>query len=471
MGSRIIIARFTSVDLYGLYSVIWNEMTFVSTLALFGLGQQLTINLPRENREEKINSVLSTIIYSAIVSTISLIISIILYSIQIDTTYKYSTLIAAFFTLFLFIQFILIGLKDFLGYFIQSVLQSLSLFLLIVIFRNNLTIELLVYMTFGSVLFSTVTVIIYKLLKSKISLKNLTFSNIKILDFSRKRINLFLVDIVNSVIIYLLLKLPQIMVGNSLAGYTNVAFSIVSFIIIIPQMISISLGPKISKDYFNNEFSKLHYSFRLSLTLLYFFQGIIVIIFSYFGVFFIDILYGNDYVIGSKIIFYSFLLSVIVDSLNYPYALYIRNTNHEGLFAIGKIISLFAFVIPEIILLSVLDVYIDIAVPVAYLFSTISLLSFYFFYTIKLNIKFEKRDARSFLLWFLMMFVSSILALVLNHYIKNQIFLFLLMLLNLVIFLGYLVINKSLKPKSLLSDIKEMISIFKTKKENSKNSE
>jgi len=459
MGSRIIIARFSTVDLYGLYSVIWNEMTFVSTFALLGLGQQLTINLPRKNREEKIQSITSTIIYSSIISIITLVISIILYSLQVDSSYKYSTLISAFFTLFLFIQFILIGLKDFLGYFIQTAIQSISLFIMIIIFRNFLSIDLLVYFTFGSILLSILITVIYKIIRSKFAIRKISFANIKIFDFSKKRINLFIVDIVNSIIIYLLLKLPQIIVNNSLAGFINIAFSVISFIIIIPQMISVSLGPKISKDHFDNEHSKLHYSFRISLSLLYIFQGIVIIAFSYFGDFFIELLYGKEYVIGSGLIFYGFILSVIIDSLNYPYALYLRNTDHEGLFAIGKIISLLTFVIPEVILLYTLKYYLELAVPIAYLISTVSLLSFYFFYTMKLNIKFDKKDTRNILLWLLFMFTSASIAFTLNHFIVNKIYLLLIMLLNLVLFFGYLLINRTLKPKSLISDIKEMISL------------
>ncbi len=463
MGSRIIIARFSSPDIYGLFSVIWNEMTLISTIALLGLGQQLTINLPRENSQKKRESVYSAVIYATIIGSISLIISIILFVVNNTSTYKYSFLISAFYICFLFFQFIFIGLKDFRGYFIQMVVQSVSMLILIIILRNTLTIDKMIYCTFGSVGVSILISIFYLIFKAK-SVRTIFSTKINIFDFSKKRFNLFLVDITNSVIFYFLLKLPQIIISNSFAGYVNIAFSLTALLIIPAQMIAVAVGPRISKDFHENKLDELHKSFRISLSILYIMQGIILLVFSYFGEYFIEILYGDEYIAGARIIFYGFLLVVVIDSFNYLYSIYIRNTNHEKIFTIGKLLSLVAFVIPEVIFLSTFNgENIQTAVPLAYLISTLSLLAFYFFYSIKLNSKLEKRDIVTFIMWIAFMLSNVIISLIVVHYLENWIFILLALIANLIIFILYLVFSRTINLKSIVSDIKEIVAPFRKK--------
>ncbi|MBD3189758.1 MAG: oligosaccharide flippase family protein [Candidatus Heimdallarchaeota archaeon] len=461
MGSRIIIARFSSVEIYGLFSVIWSEMTFISTLALLGLGQKLTIDLPREKKIEKRKSIISSLVYASIVGTFSLIVSIILNIINLENSYKYSTLIAAMFVIFLFVQFIFIGMKDFFGYFIQSISQSLSMFIMIVILRNVLAINLMIYVAFGSIVFSILLSGIYLLIKNKKEIHTISLKEIKIFDFSKERWNLFFVDIINCIILYLLLKLPQVIISNSLAGFVNVAFSLITFLIIPPQMIAVVLGPKLSEDFFNKKLTNLQNSFRISLSLLYISQGFSIITFSYFGNFFIELLYGSKFLPSSSLIFYGFLLAVIIDSFNYPFALYIRNTNNEGLFALGKAISFVTFVIPEVLLLSIFGDYSDLAVPIAYLISILSLLAFYLFYTIKLNAKMEKKDIRKLLLWLAVVFTSTILAMITRYFLKKQLFVLFVTAGNLFLFSIYLIISKTINIKGLIIESKELINSLK----------
>jgi len=463
MGSRIIIARYSSVDVYGLFSVIWNEMTFISTIALLGLGQHLTINLPRENREEKIKSASSALIYALIVGIISLGMSLIFYIVNLDNTYKYSTLISTFFIIFLFVQFIFIGLKDFFGYFIQILTQSLTMFILVLILRNVLTIDLMVYLTFGSIAFSLIVSFVYLLLRTKFSLKSISLSDLKIFDFSKKRLSLFLVDIVNSIIFYLLLKIPQLMVGNSLAGYINVAFSLATLLLIPAQMLAMALGPKISKDFHESRITEVNNSVNITLGLLYISQGVIILIFSYFGDFFIELLYGSEYINGSSLIFYGFLIAVIIQSFNYPYAFYIRNTNHEKLFAIGKIISLVCFVVPLPIMLKFLGYYANLAAPVSYLISTIVLFAFYYFYAIKLNEKYESKDLKNMALWLFFVFISLISAMVTISFITNLIYVMLVFFGNLILFVLFVIFTKIIHIKSIFKDMKDLIFYFKNR--------
>ncbi|MFW9923839.1 MAG: oligosaccharide flippase family protein [Candidatus Thorarchaeota archaeon] len=466
MGSRIIIARFSSPDIYGLYSVIWNEMTLVSTIALIGLGQQLTIDLPRENNKEKKRSALTAVVYALIVGLILCCISIVLLIINIESTYKYSLLIASVFIVFLFVQSIFIGMKDFLGYFIQSVSQNLFFLITIVIVRQFLTIEIMMYILLSSIVFSIIVSAIYLLIKTKISIRSIFSIKIKLFVFSSKRANLFLVDVINSIIFYFLLKIPQIILGNSFAGFINIAYSLMVFLIIPPQMIALALGPKLSLDFHESKWDKLQNSYKMALSILYIFQGIVIIIFSYFGDVFIELLYGHEYLVGSRIIFYGFLFAAIIDSFNYQYAIFIRNTDNEKLFALGKIISLIAFIVPEITLLFVLSDYVMVAVPVAYLISTFSLLVFYFFYNIKLNEKYEKKDLRIFLMWLLFIFSNYILALITVHYLHNKLYVLAVALVNVLIFIFYLMISKTINIKKIIHDLKEMFSLIRNKNEN-----
>lgn len=465
MGSRIIIARYSDVDLYGLYSVIWTEMTFISTIALLGLGQQLTIILPREGKEEKKKSIVTALSFSTIIGILTLITSILLFVFQIDTTYKFSILISTVFIMFLFVQFIFIGLKDFLGYFIQIVVQSTSMFILIIILRKILTIDILVYITLGSIGLSIIISLIYLQVKTKSTIKSFSILEIRKFRFSKKQLSLFLVDIVNSVILYLLLKLPQLIVGNYLAGYINVAFSIIAFLMILPQMLAAAVGPKFSEDYFATRFTSLNNSFRISMSLLYFMQGILLIIFSYLGYFFIEILYGFEYLSGSRIIFFGFILVAIIDSLNYPYALYVRNTNHEGLFAIGKIISLAVFILPAFLLLFLLENYLSLAIPIAYFISIATLFVIYFFFTIKLNNELEREDIKKLLFWLIIMFSSYIIASISNFVIQKLIYLFLICLGNMILFFVILILLNIINIKSLFKDIKEIILTLKNRRE------
>lgn len=456
MGSRIIIARFSSPEIYGSFSVIWNEMTLISTLALLGLGQQLTIDLPRQKGEKKKENIKSALVYATIMGAISFIIAIIFYFLN-NGAYKYSFLLATFYVVFLFFQFIFIGLKDFRGYFIQVAIQSISMFILIVILRNILTIEYMAYVTFGSIGIAVLISAIYLLIKIK-SVHIILKTKVNIFDFSKKRMNLFLVDITTSVIFYLVLKLPQIIISSSYAGFVSVALSIIYLLLRTPQIIAEVLGPKISQYYHKSEYDKLQNSFRTAISLVYVIVGPLIIIFSYFGDFFIDILYGAEYFVGARIIFYGFLLAIIIDSFNYVYAIYIRNTDNEKLFTIGKIISLLFFVIPGISLLFILKNNYEISIPIAYLSSTLSLLVFNLIIILKLNKKYNNSDTRKLISWIAFMLFNSILALISIHFIQNRSYNLLILIANIIVYVIYLLISKTVNIKSIFFNIKEMIS-------------
>ncbi|MHA1125034.1 MAG: hypothetical protein ACTSO7_11415 [Candidatus Heimdallarchaeota archaeon] len=466
-ASRVIIARYSNPDIYGMFSVIWNEMTFISTIALIGLGQQLTINLPREDTEKKRISILSSISYALIIGFISGMISLILFLVNNTNSYKYSLLISALFIAFMLIQFVLIGLKDFFGYFLLAVVQSSSMLILIAILRNILTIDIMIYITFGSIGLAVLCALVYLLIKYKPLKEKITLKELKLFSFSRNRIYLFIVDIINSTIFYLLLKLPQVMVNNELAAYINVAFSIIAFLLITPQIVGTIFGPVISKDFIEQKYDEIQDSFRISASLIFLIQGILIIGFAFFGNSLIELLFGSEYIQGAYLIFYGFILSAIIDSFNYLYAFYIRNTNREKLFAIGKIISLVLFVGLEALLLHFLTDYVSLAVPVAYFVSIVSLLVFYFFFTLKYNTKMNNKDVRDLLLWFVFMFVSLIAAMIIKIFIVEIGYTILIATAFIVLFLAFIILTKTINVNSLFKEIKAIISMYRNKSNNS----
>ena len=453
--ARIIIARYTNTDLYGEFSVIWNEMLFVGLAVLIGLGQQLTIDLPRKEKKDKNHIIYSALIYSIILSVITGVIALILNLVNINSTYKYSMIISAFYVLFLLSQFVLIGIKDFFGIFLLNLIQNSSFLILIVLFRNNLTIDNIVYSTAGSILLASISLIAYIFLRHRYSIKEINKKELKIFDFSIKRLYLFIVDVVEGLMIYLLVKLPQVFLGSTYAAFISVAFSVMSFVVIIPQIITIALGPLVSEEFNKNNHAKMHASFRTSMSLIYVLQGIILLIFTYFGNSIIELLYGPEYIDGTFFIFYGFLLAVIIDSFIYPIGLYIRNTNHENLFGIGRIISLFTFVSLELLLLFLMKD--TMAIPIAYFISKLVLLSFYLFSIIKNNEKFDTIDVRKLLTWLLIIFTSFISAIIANHYLDNIYYLILVSFIHIVLIILVIPLIKIVNLKNLITDIKSRL--------------
>jgi len=450
--ARIVIARYSNADLYGEFSVIWNEMLFVGLVVLIGLGQQLTIDLPRKEKNEQNHTILSAFIYSIILCIIAGIIAIIFNAINLDSTYKFSMIISTFYVLFLISQFILIGLKDFFGIFLLNLIQNSSLLLLIVLLRNNLTIENLAYSTAGSILLASISLVVYIFLRHKYSIKDIEKEKLKVFDFPARRLFLFIVDIVDSLIIYLLVKLPDILLGSTYAGYVSIAFSIMSFVVIIPQIITVAMGPLISEEYNNNSYMKMHSTFRTSMSLCYVLQGLAVIFFSYFGNHFIALLYGSEYTNGTFYIFYGFLFAVIIDSYTYPFGLYLRNTNYEKIFGIGKIISLISFVIFEPLLLFLMKD--TMAIPIAYFIAKIVLLGFYLLFIIKNNEMIDSTDIRKLLTWFLIVLTSFISIIIINNYVNNILYLILISIAHMLLLILSIQLLKIVNLKSLIIDIK-----------------
>ena len=456
LGSRIIIARFTSVEIYGIFSVIWNEIFLISTISLIGLGQLLTIDLPRFENEDKQKLIITSIFYSIVLGFLSFSVSIIFFLLKSDNTLLYSSFISMVFILFQIFQFIFIGLKDFLGYFINLFSQNFIFMIFIAIFRKKLSLKIIVLIVFISVFGSLILSSIFLFSKHNISVKGIFKQRSNIFSFSKRRIYLFIVDIVNTMILYLLLKLPLIFVNASLSAYVNIAFSVISFVIIPPQMISTSMGPLISKESLSKDRRKMNNILRIGLSLIFVAQGITIIVFSHLGIPFIQLLYGNEYLVGSIFIFFSFLFTTTIDTLNYPYGFYLRNTNNEKIFSIGKIISLFVFIIFGVLFLIFMNQK-GIGISIAYFLDIAFLFAFYFYFTVKRNPNHGLLDIRRLLLWMLFILLSVIGSIYVNHLISNLLHISLIMISNIILFVGFIILFKIINVKSLLKEAKILI--------------
>ena len=142
-ASKILIARNSAFDLYGYFSIIFSESQSLSIIMAFGLFTLVRIELPRINKEEKYSLLTSSLIYIAIFSAISLIVSPIIYFLSTGTTYGYSFFLCAIISFFMLFQAVFVGLQKFFYYFLMSSIQSLSFFILVVSTYKNLNIELL----------------------------------------------------------------------------------------------------------------------------------------------------------------------------------------------------------------------------------------------------------------------------------------------------------------------------------------
>jgi len=418
--SKIIIARFSTSEIYGIFSVIWNELTLISTLMLVGLGQEITIYLPRllGSKEETSNLIISSIFYGTAMGLISGIISFSSIFINSDSTLRYSAFLSITYILFFILQFIFVGLKDFFGYLILILTQNSIQFILIVIFRNALTIYLIVICSFISILISLTISLLYLSLKKRIMFKNI-FGNMKLIyTFRKERLFLFIVDVVNSVILYLMLKIPQIYYGAELSGYISVGFSVIAIILIVPQMVATAMGPVISQYFSKNDYEKLNNSFYIGLSLSFFLQGLLITIFSFLANYYIIFLFGQEYFLYTITIYYGFIICSIVDSFNYPFGIYIRNTNKEKLFALGKVLTLIVFALLEIIFLKFINNK-GLSVTFAYFFGLMTTFGTYFLFSIKDKRFNNSHITRKMLLWFLLMFVNLIVAIVVNMYFNN----------------------------------------------------
>ncbi|MFW9905706.1 MAG: lipopolysaccharide biosynthesis protein [Candidatus Thorarchaeota archaeon] len=458
--SRIIIARFASIDVYGIYSIIWSETNFFSIIALLGLGQQLTIDLPRNKLQHQTDLVFSSVLYAIVIGLISGIFSIFFHYTGDINTIKYSLFVSIFFILYLLFQFVFIGLKDFFGFFLLSLFQNLFFFTFVVVFKDKLNPEILVLLLIISILFSILISICYLGKIQNFNFLHLRKYNFSIFKFNKRRFYLFSSDIVNALILYLILKLPQIYIGTTLSAYISAAYSLIVIFLLPSQMISAVMAPLLSEQFERGSAEDMNTTLRFSVSLILLFQGFTTICIFYFGGYFLEIIYGQIYFTNSYLFLIGFMYSSIIDSLNYPFKFYIRNTNHESLFAKGKWISLIIFIlILFVIFFSAIEK--GISIIIAYIGFIVSQFSIYFLFTWKYNKKMKTSDIYKVLKWMVLTFILITVSFAIpmsNSALISRIVLFIL---SECVFVTLIHFTRIFNMKFFLREIKNLSNITK----------
>lgn len=456
LGIKTILARFSTTELFGLYGIIWSEFSLISTILLLGLGQQLTIELPRKDETNKSTFFMQSIGYGTIISIVCFVISIIFYILKLELTLKYSLFVSSAFLIFTIIQFAFIGLKDFLGYLILNSIQNLISVLLFAVFRNSLNLTNIILFLYISVLISIFISLTYIIVKYKLVVKELFQSKFQFFSFNERRIYLFIIDIVNTSILYLLLKIPQIVSSTTLSAYISTALSFITLVLVPTQMIATSIGPMYSEQFAEAEFKELNHTIRLCNSLVFIFQGFTILLSIYLGPLFIQLLYGYQYYFYSRFIFLGLIFTVIVESISYTYAFYLRSTNHENIFAFAKITSLISYVLFSILFVNILEST-EKAIVMAYTIIVIILFAIYLIFGFYYNEFQTLEDIKKIGFWLMFMSTSLCIGIVMQLHVKTYLLYFAVLTCNLVAYIFFIVVFRIINVKKIVAQLKEKI--------------
>ncbi len=457
--SRIIIARFATPELFGYVSIIISESQMFSLFLSLGLFSIITIELPRSNNREKFSSILSSILYFAIFSIFSLIISFIIFYLNSGSTYSYSFLVCAAINFFNLIIAILIGLKKFSLVFISNFIQSFLFFFLLFNFRSNLNLANIVNYLFLSFLLSFFIPFLILFFRYKDEIKryiyNSDFKVKRIFGFNKQRFFLYIIVIVNSIHSYLVVKIPEFLGYVEDSAYLSISRGIVTFLVLIPSVVSRSIGPLISKYSFKKE-GQINQVLREGLTIIYFLIGISVIVFAFHGDFIITFLYGANYLESAGIIYYVFLIGIVVQSLTIIYSTFLAYSKQEKSYAIGRFILLIFFFISVPVLLLISN-QVSITVSISFIVGYIAELIVFLYYIQKKNQNINL-NLRNLSLWIIFIissiFLGMFCSLILNF---TQMTKFIISLANLAIFILFASIIKLVKFRELYKILKNTL--------------
>jgi len=241
-------------------------------------------------------------------------------------------------------------------------------------------------------------------------------------------------------------KIPEFLGYVEDSAYLSIARGIATFLILIPNVVSSSIGPLISKNYSLKKEGQINQVLREGLTIIYFFLGISVIVFAFHGDFIITILYGESYLESAGIIYYVFLIGIVVQSLTISISIFLINSNQEKRYAIGRYILLISFFISVIILLLISN-QVSITLSISFIVGYIAELIVFIYYIQKKNQK-VNLNLRNLSLW-LIFIISSIglgmfCSLILNF---TQITKFIISFANLAVFILFASMTKLVKFK------------------------
>ncbi len=448
--SKIIIARFATPELFGYVSIIISEAHTISIFLSLGLYPLIRIELPRSNNKEKYSSIYSSILYFSIFSIFSLIISFIAFCLNSESTYSYSFLLSAVINFYNLIIAILSGLKKFSLMFVSNFIQVFLFFFLLFYFRNNLNLPNIVNYLFLSFLLSFFIPFLILFFRYKNGIKKYIhiseFKVKKIFKFNKQRFFIFSIIIVNSIHSYLVLKIPEFLGYIEDSAYLSISRGIATFLIIIPNVVGSSIGPIISKKYSLKKEGQINQILREGLTIIYLLIGLSTIIFAFHGDFIINILYGENYLESTGIIYYIFLIGIVVNSLTITLSTFLINSKQERRYAIGRYILLISFLIIETVLLLTSN-QVSIAVSISFIISFIVELIIYIYFIQKKNQKINL-NLRNLSLWLIFIISSIVLgmfcSLILNF---TQITKFIISSANLAVFILFASTTKLVKFK------------------------
>lgn len=466
--SRITIARFASPELFGYVSIIISEAQIISLFLSLGLYPIIRIELPRSNNREKHSLIFSSILYFSIFSIFSLIISFIFFFINSESTYFYSFLVSTVLIFFNLIIAILMGLKKFSLFFVCNFIQGVIFFLLLLYFRNDLNLASIVNSLFLSYLISFFIPFFILFFKYKKGIKKyIQYSDFKvkkIFKFNKQRFFIFSIMIVNSIHSYLVVKIPEFLGYVEDSAYLSISRGIATFLIIIPNVVSSSIGPIISKNYSLKKEGQINQVLRDGLTIIYFLIGICVIVFAFYGDFIIIILYGGGYLKSVGIIYYIFLIGIVTNSLAIIFSIFLLNSRQEKRYAIGRYFLLISFFISVIVLLLISN-QVSITLSISFIVGYIAELIVYIYYIHKKNQNINL-NLRNLSLW-LIFIISSIFLGMFCSLIQNftQITKFIILSVNIVIFILFASITKLIKFKEIYKILGDIIQKKKRKKE------
>lgn len=362
---------------------------------------------------------------------------------------------------------ILIGLKKFSLVFVSNFIQSFLFFFLLFYFRNDLNLANIVNYLFLSYLLSFFIPFLMLFFRYKNGIKKYIyysdFKVKKIFKFNKQRFFIFSIIIVNSIHSYLVVKIPEFLGYVEDSAYLSISRGITTFLILIPNVVSLSIGPIISKDYSLKKEGQINQVLREGLTIIYFLIGISVIIFAFHGDFIINILYGERYLESAGIIYYIFLIGVVANSLIIPISAFLINSKQEKRYAIGRYILLISFFISVAVLLLNSN-QVSITISISFIVGYIAELIVYIYYIQKKNQNINL-NLRNLSLW-LIFIISSIFlgmfcSLILNF---TQITKFIISFANLAIFILFASITKLVKFKEIYKILVDTLQKLKNNK-------
>jgi len=460
--AKILIAQFTSIDVLGNFFIIMSETQTIAIIVALGLFQTLVIEIPRYKFKQRLNKIVSALLYSTLMGVVLLLSSIILFFfLNYRDTITFSFFVTSSSLIFLCLQSVFNGLKKFNYLFANNIIQGTIFISLISIFIKNLSIESLSFFLFISYFGSSVIILFFYIFFSNKHLVSVIFHkflknlNITIISFSKRRFNLLFITLFSELNEYLVLKIPQQFGYINETTYIGIGRGIAAITFIIPRVIFSSVSPIISTNYKKNNKNEIYKIFQESLMILYLLQGITVILFSNFGNYILLLFYGWEYYFSSIPIFLFFLFIYVIISIKQILYAFLANTNKEKKATIGRILSLIVFCLfTFIFIFNSVDIIISIIISY-FIGMLLQFIIYYYFVIISME-QYKTSEFKNMILWIILMTINIILASILYVYVSNIFIRIAIFLVNIIFYILFVYMIKLTNYKSLFLKIRTL---------------